>query len=252
MAREFASEELGIGKESESTPHPLKLYIAGPFDQRDQIRVMMTEIEGMGHQIIYDWTDHLPIKPYEENKKLATKYAKEDHQAAANCDVFVLLPGESGGTTRFSELGMALGSRKVKRIFIVGPGENRSVSFFDPKVERLKSPEELIENISLIKTQKPLLTERQLEVLILYAQGKIIQEIADELNISFNTVKAHLYQSFPPGICQRLGIGQTRIKGITRTRVVIEALQRGIISLDEIITSPYHETSREHSEVDDW
>src|SRR4030043_1707448 len=151
MTKESKSEGSGVGKELEPTSPHLEFYIAGDFKQRDQIREIMAEIEGMGHRIVYDWTDHLPIKPYEENQELARKYAEEDHQAAANCDVFVLFPGESGGTTRFSELGMAINSRKVKRIFVVGPGDNRSVSFFDPKIERLKSTEELIEIISSMK-----------------------------------------------------------------------------------------------------
>jgi two-component system, NarL family, response regulator LiaR len=70
------------------------------------------------------------------------------------------------------------------------------------------------------KSQKDqLLTEREMDVLRLLAQGKTNREIADSLNITERTVKFHV-----GSISSKLGSGN-------RTEVVTLAVQRGLISL---------------------
>ncbi|NQS88311.1 hypothetical protein HQ584_00755 [Patescibacteria group bacterium] len=107
----------------------------------------MAEVEGRKHTISVDWTTHLPIKPYEENPELAAEYAEEDIEGVKKCDIFVLIPEETGGGTQFSELGAAIVSENVQRVFVVGPHNNRSTVFFHPKVERVDSIEEVFERV---------------------------------------------------------------------------------------------------------
>lgn len=130
-------------RESEPKSIPLKFYIAGSFSERQEIRGLMDRIEEMGYEIITDWTTHLPIKPYEDNLELANQYADEDIRGAADCDIFILKPAKEGGGTQFAELGAAIDSEKVKRIFVVGPHNKRSVVFFHSRIERVDSPEEI-------------------------------------------------------------------------------------------------------------
>lgn len=74
------------------------------------------------------------------------------------------------------------------------------------------------------KSQEPRtfesLTDREIEVLRLAAQGKSNREIADELVLSVRTVEAHLGHIF-----DKLGVG-------SRTEAVIIALKKGWVGLE--------------------
>lgn len=126
---------------------PLTFYVAGSFSQREEMRALMRRVEEEGHQISTDWTTHLSIKPYERNLDLAAEYAEEDIKAATTCDVFVLSPEEEGGSTQFAELGAAIVTPEVRRVFVTGPHNNRSLVFFHPRVERVGSIEEVFERV---------------------------------------------------------------------------------------------------------
>lgn len=116
----------------------ISFYVAGPFQQRNEIRKIMNQVRNEGYVIKSDWTNHKPIKPYNENTKLAAKYALQDIEGAVSCDIFVLFPPEKGGGTLFAELGAAIESSKVKHRFVVGANNSRSTVFFHPKVKRVK------------------------------------------------------------------------------------------------------------------
>jgi NarL family two-component system response regulator LiaR len=66
-----------------------------------------------------------------------------------------------------------------------------------------------------------LLTERELEVLKLAAQGMSNRDIARELHLSIRTVQAHLSTIFT-----KMGVG-------SRTEAVVQALQRGWLTLED-------------------
>ena len=134
---------------SPESPSFLRFYIAGSFGEKEKIRTLMDKVESAGCEITADWTTHRPIKPYKENFELAGEYASEDIKGARGCDIFVLIPEESGGSTQFAELGAAITSETVQRVFVVGPHNTRSLAFFHPKVERVDSFEEVIEHVSL-------------------------------------------------------------------------------------------------------
>lgn len=71
----------------------------------------------------------------------------------------------------------------------------------------------------LQRMSNPELTERELEVLCLMAQGMGNQEIGTALNIGESTVKSHVNR-----ILSKLGVSD-------RTQAVITAVKRGIVSL---------------------
>jgi two-component system, NarL family, response regulator len=69
------------------------------------------------------------------------------------------------------------------------------------------------------RMERPDLSDRENQVLVLMAQGKKNKDIASELNISDNTVKFHV-----TNITMKLGASD-------RTHAVVNALQQGIIKL---------------------
>ncbi|MCX8125745.1 MAG: response regulator transcription factor [Dehalococcoidia bacterium] len=69
-----------------------------------------------------------------------------------------------------------------------------------------------------------LLTEREMEVLKLAANGKSNKEIAEELVLSVRTVEAHLGNIF-----NKLGVG-------SRTEAIIHALKKGWVELEQVNT----------------
>lgn len=71
----------------------------------------------------------------------------------------------------------------------------------------------------VLRTSKPVLSEREIEVLSLIAQGKTNGEIAYSLTLTEGTVKAHAHT-----ILEKLGVSD-------RTAAVIEGLKRGLIRL---------------------
>lgn len=69
-----------------------------------------------------------------------------------------------------------------------------------------------------------LLTEREMEVLKLAANGKSNKEIAEDLVLSVRTVEAHLGNIF-----NKLGVG-------SRTEAIIHALKKGWVELEQVNT----------------
>lgn len=71
------------------------------------------------------------------------------------------------------------------------------------------------------------LTERELQVLALLADGRTNKEIAAELYLSSNTVRNHLYR-----MGRKLGAG-------SRLDIVVKAVQLGLVSIDrELVERP--------------
>ena len=66
------------------------------------------------------------------------------------------------------------------------------------------------------------LTERELEVLRLAAQGKSNKQIARQMDLSARTVQVHVAHVF-----QKLGVA-------SRTEAVVRALRLGLLGLEEL------------------
>jgi len=74
-----------------------------------------------------------------------------------------------------------------------------------------------------LRTQ--VLSEREVEILLLAAKGKGNREIADELSLSMRTIQAHLGNIF-----DKLSVG-------SRTEAVITGLKKGLLNLEDIVNS---------------
>jgi NarL family two-component system response regulator LiaR len=80
----------------------------------------------------------------------------------------------------------------------------------------------LVTRANGISTSHTILHDRELEVLKLVARGMTNKQIANELNISENTVGTHLVKIF-----RKLGVQ-------SRTEAILYALREGLIATDEI------------------
>ncbi|MBI4094684.1 MAG: hypothetical protein HY435_00625 [Candidatus Liptonbacteria bacterium] len=125
------------------------IYIAARFGEKDNVREIYERFTEKGHRVVGDWTNHKPIKPYQEHGELAREYAIEDIEAAANCDVFILLSSEAG-TGMYIELGAAMAQKIAygkPEIYVVGKHLNRSMFYFHPTVNRRQNIDEVIREL---------------------------------------------------------------------------------------------------------
>ena len=82
----------------------MDIYVAGKYENRKNVRRLMTSIEFLGHGITEDWTRH---EPDEDSVMLG--YALDDVRGVRESDLFVLLvnkPYVYQGA--FVELGVAI------------------------------------------------------------------------------------------------------------------------------------------------
>jgi hypothetical protein len=129
----------------------MKFYIAGKFEEIDVVRDVYAKVQKLGHEISYDWTTHVKIKPYEENVEIAQRYAENEIKAILDSDVFVYLSNERG-TTLHMEYGAALAKAwqggQIK-IFIVGENNNRSPWYFNHLVTRVSNLDGVFQNLEV-------------------------------------------------------------------------------------------------------
>ena len=128
----------------------MKIYVAGKFEEIELIRSIYRQLEGLGHEISYDWTTHEKVKPYEENVERAKGYAENEIKAILDSDAFIYLTHERG-TTLHMEFGAALA--KAERgenimIFAVGEHNNRSPWYFNQHVTRVAQIQEVMAQIA--------------------------------------------------------------------------------------------------------
>jgi hypothetical protein len=124
----------------------VKIYIATRFNRKKEVQKLIKLLKGKDHQIVADWTNHPPIKPYQESQNLSEEFSVLAVNGIKNSDIFILL-SDQGGTGMYAELGLAIGnyiqSGKPK-IFVVGDYNSRSMFFYHPSVTRLSNIKQLI------------------------------------------------------------------------------------------------------------
>lgn len=128
----------------------MKFYIASRFEMKDLILETYEQIKKLGHEIIYDWTIHKPIKPYEKNPETAREYATEDAYGAMNCDIFIMY-SDKYGTGMYTEQGLAIASNLIRgkpMIYVIGENNSKSLFHFHPSVKRMNTLDEVLEDIS--------------------------------------------------------------------------------------------------------
>ena len=117
----------------------MKFYIAGKFEEVEQIHALYERVRAADHEISYDWTTHIKSKPYTEHVERIRQYGENELQAILDSDVFVYLTHERG-TTLHMEFGAALAKKWQGgdiEIFVVGENNARSPWYFNHMVKRV-------------------------------------------------------------------------------------------------------------------
>lgn len=96
----------------------MKFYIASRLKHKNEVKKLINLLEDKGYTCTHDWTRGEKLKPYAENLDQSQKLADEQVKSIKNCDLFVLLNPDEGGTGMYVELGVAIAENK--QIFVVG------------------------------------------------------------------------------------------------------------------------------------
>jgi hypothetical protein len=91
----------------------VKIYVAGSWEERAEIKIIMEKLEAEGHDVLVDWTRHGG-----SSKK---KYAMEDLEGVLASELFVLVNPAVMSRGKFIETGIALANGK--NIYVIGKGE---------------------------------------------------------------------------------------------------------------------------------
>ena len=125
----------------------MDFYIAARFRLKDEVREIHKRLREKGHGVVYDWTEEELIRPYEKNPEMVRETAEKSIHASESCDVFVLI-SDSAGTDMYGELCSAITSKKPK-IYVIGDFLDRSKFFFHPRVKRMKSIDDIFQDLEL-------------------------------------------------------------------------------------------------------
>lgn len=114
----------------------MKLYIAGKWSEREEIKKIMEMFELRGHIITVDWTNHI-------HSTKSKEYAIEDIQGVKDCDVLIAYMKTPGIFYKgcWVEIGAALALDK--RVIIIGH-EVSSVFLGHPNIHVFNSKEEAL------------------------------------------------------------------------------------------------------------
>lgn len=128
----------------------MKIYIAAKFKDKEKVKKLNKLFKKKGYELSGDWTDHVQVKPYDKEPKRSKTYAIKDINASKNCDVFILLTNEAGGTGMSTELGAAIASHllmKKPKIYVVGKHMGVNMFYFHPSVYQRKTIEEVLKEL---------------------------------------------------------------------------------------------------------
>ena len=111
---------------------------------------MYQKLKEIGYEISYDWTIHVPIKPYSENPKLANEYSENEMKAITESDIVIYLSTKDGTTSKL-EVGGAMLLKFIGKnprlIFLVGEHNSASPWFMNKIVRRFDSVDDVIEEL---------------------------------------------------------------------------------------------------------
>lgn len=106
----------------------MKFYVAGKYSEREQIRLIMSELEKMGHKITEDWTKHTDM-----NK--ANIYAQADIGGVTKSEVIIaIMLNTNDYKGLWVEVGCGLG--QDKRVYIVGNAGDSCIFVHHPLVRK--------------------------------------------------------------------------------------------------------------------
>src|SRR4030042_4451469 len=74
----------------------MKVYVAAPFERKQEVLDLYRLLKKKGHSISFDWTVHRQIKPFTENLEIARRDSIEDINGVKDSDLFILLSATEG------------------------------------------------------------------------------------------------------------------------------------------------------------
>lgn len=119
----------------------MKLYVAGKWEDRENVRKLMDELEIQGHEIVHDWT---AIEVSNDDIEALTEHSVYDTEGVRNCELLVALVDKDyayAGT--LGEIGMAV--IQNKEICVIGNGCIKFIFFYHPSVKKFSKEEELLD-----------------------------------------------------------------------------------------------------------
>jgi len=119
----------------------MKFYVAGKWEEREQVRQLQDELRRLGHTITVDWTWH-----EFEDGGYPVQYAQEDVFGAATCDAYVgrfVNPNSYKGA--LVEMGVALGLGK--KVFVIGHAIDTCIFVSHPLVTRCSNTKKFFEEL---------------------------------------------------------------------------------------------------------
>jgi hypothetical protein len=120
----------------------LRVYVAGPWAERDKAAAVAAQIQARGHEITHDWWNYDGGE--DQSEAFLRKCAYDDIFAVGDCDVLLLLNTQKRGeetSGKAVEMGMAYAWRK--RILGVGIRGTNLFQYTD-EVEWFPTVEEAI------------------------------------------------------------------------------------------------------------
>ena len=122
----------------------MKIYVAGKWEDHEQCRSIMTELELAGHTITYDWTDHKF-----EDEGYPNHYCQNDIRGAKDCDcLFFNAFNERNYRGALVEMGIALGLDKY--VFLLGHGIDSCIFIHSPLVRQFETVTDAINAINKV------------------------------------------------------------------------------------------------------
>ena len=108
----------------------MKVYVAGKFEDRFEIRTVMNRLRAVGHEVTHDWTYEDPGDLQGDAlASFLTHCAEADMNGVLEADILVLINHKLAFGAA-AEMGMAIAWGKV--VYVVGP-EIRDNIFFHLK-----------------------------------------------------------------------------------------------------------------------
>lgn len=129
----------------------MRFYIASKFTNKEEVRKLQGHLISLGHEITHDWTTHEDKRPFEKNRKIAEKYAKEDLDGVRNSDIFIaLIDNTEGSVGMHTEIGCAISSfldSGIPKVYLLGK-EFDAMFYFHPCARRIKKIGQILEELN--------------------------------------------------------------------------------------------------------
>lgn len=109
----------------------LKIYVAGKWQDRFEVRTIQTILRDAGHEITCDWTDH--EYPTENVNEMLRHYATADIQGVKDADVVIcVFIQKHHYRGALVEMGAALALDKP--VFVLGHAEDSCIFMQHPNI----------------------------------------------------------------------------------------------------------------------